>query len=147
MKQWCALYVSLYSYDLCHHSFHPAMNHPLLHTMCPLFVSLYSNMFYHSPSRSSMAARPAVLWRCTGLSSFATAADGLTLFRCVMTILTSWKGLCGNDRGDMSCQGFCTVCLLKTFPSQYSICKQHVIPDVQRLHVVFSCCLFVWWFH
>ena len=40
MKQWCALYVSLYSYDLCHHSFHPALNHPLLHAMCPLFVSL-----------------------------------------------------------------------------------------------------------
>ena len=33
---------------------------------------------------------------------------------------------------------FGTVCLLRTFPSRYSICKQHVIPDVQHLHVVFS---------
>ena len=33
----------------------------------------------------------------------------LTIFSCVMTILTSWKGLCGYDRDDMSCQEFCTV--------------------------------------
>ena len=59
-----------------------------------------------------------------------------------MTILTSWKGFCGYDRDDMSCQDFCTVCLLRTFPSHYSICKQHVIPVV-HLHVVFSCFLFV----
>ena len=65
----------------------------------------------------------------------------LTLFSCVMTILTSWKGLCGYDRDDMSCQDFCTVCLLRTFPSHYSICKQHVILVVQHLHVVFSCFL------
>ena len=72
----------------------------------------------------------------------------LTLFSYVMTILTSWKGLCGYDRDDMSCQDFCTVCLLRTFPSHYSICKQHVIPVVQHLHVVFSCFLiFWWWFH
>ena len=62
------------------------------------------------------------------------------LFSCVMTILTSWKGLCGYNR-DMPCQGFCTVCLLRTFPSHYSICKLHVIPAVQHLHVVFSCFL------
>ena len=62
----------------------------------------------------------------------------LTLFSCVMTILTSWKGLCDYDRDDISCQDFCTVCLLRTFPSYYSICKQHVIPAVQHLHVVFS---------
>ena len=49
----------------------------------------------------------------------------LALFSCVMTILTSWKGLCGYDRDDMYCQDFCTVCLLRTFPSHYSICKQH----------------------
>ena len=35
----------------------------------------------------------------------------------------------------------CTVCLLRTFPSHYSICKQHVIPAVHHLHVVFSCFL------
>ena len=54
-------------------------------------------------------------------------------------ILTSWKGLCGYDRDHMFCQDFCTVCLLITFPSHYS--KQHVIPAVQHLHVVFSCFL------
>ena len=63
----------------------------------------------------------------------------LTIFSCVMTIFTSWKGLCGYDRDDMSCQDFCTVCLLRFVPSHYSICKQHVIPAVQDLHVVFSC--------
>ena len=41
----------------------------------------------------------------------------------------------------MSCQDFCTVCLLRTFPSHYCICKQHVIRAVQHLHVVFSCFL------
>ena len=65
----------------------------------------------------------------------------LTLFRCVITILTSWNGLCGYDRDDMSCQDFCTVCLLRTFPSHNSICKQHVIPAVQHLHVACSCFL------
>ena len=45
----------------------------------------------------------------------------LTLFSCVMTILTKWKGLCGYDRDQMSCQDFCTVCLLRTFPSHYSV--------------------------
>ena len=55
-----------------------------------------------------------------------------------MTIFTSRKGLCGYDRDDMSCQDFCTVCLMRTFPSHYSICKQHVIPAGQHLHVVFS---------
>ena len=63
----------------------------------------------------------------------------LTLFSCVMIILTSWKGLCGHDTDDMSCQDFCSVCLLRTFPSHYPICKQHAIPAVQHLHVVFSC--------
>ena len=72
----------------------------------------------------------------------------LTLFSWVMTILTSWKGLCGYDRDDMFCQDFCTVRLLRTFPSHYSICKQHVIPVVQHLHVVFYCFLiFLWLFH
>ena len=66
----------------------------------------------------------------------------LTLFSYVMTILTSWKGLCGYDRDDISCQDFCTVCLLRTFPSHHSICKQHVIPAVQHLHALFSCFLF-----
>ena len=33
----------------------------------------------------------------------------LTRFSCVMTILTSWKGLCVYDRDDMSCQDFCTL--------------------------------------
>ena len=51
------------------------------------------------------------------------------------------KGLCRYDRDDMSCQDFSTVCLLRTFPSHYSICKQHVIPAVQHLYVVFSCFL------
>ena len=66
------------------------------------------------------------------------ACRRLTLFSCVMTILTSWKGY---DRDDLSCQDFCTVRLLRTFPSHYSICKQHMIPVVQHLHVVFSCFL------
>ena len=60
-------------------------------------------------------------------------------FQLCKTILTSWKDLCGYDIDDMSCQDFCTVCLLRTFPSHYSICKQHVIHAVQHLHVVFSC--------
>ena len=38
----------------------------------------------------------------------------------------------------MSCQDFCTEYLLRTFPFHYPICKQHVIPIVQHLHVVFS---------
>ena len=29
-----------YHHGLCRHSFHPAINHPLLYAMCPLFVSL-----------------------------------------------------------------------------------------------------------
>ena len=62
-------------------------------------------------------------------------------FQLCKTIVTSWKGLCGYDRDDMSCQDFCTLCLLITFPSHYSICKQHVIRAVQHLHVVFSCFL------
>ena len=65
----------------------------------------------------------------------------LTLFSCVMTILTSREGLCGYDREEMSCQDFCTVCLLRSSPAHYSIYKQHVIPAVQHLHVVFSCFL------
>ena len=65
----------------------------------------------------------------------------LTLCSCVMTILTSWKGLCGYERDDMSCQDFCTMCLLRTLTtSHYSICMLHVIPVVQHLNVVFSCC-------
>ena len=41
----------------------------------------------------------------------------------------------------MSCQDFCTVCLLRIFPSHYSICKQHVIAAVQHLHIVLYCFL------
>ena len=33
-------YAHYYHHGLCHHSFHPAINHPILHAMCPLFVSL-----------------------------------------------------------------------------------------------------------
>ena len=33
-------YHHYYHHGLCHHSFHPAMNQPLLHAMCPLFLSL-----------------------------------------------------------------------------------------------------------
>ena len=51
------------------------------------------------------------------------------------------KGLCRCDRDDITCQDLCTMCLLRTFPSRYSICKQHVIPAVQHLYVVFSCFL------
>ena len=50
-------------------------------------------------------------------------------------------GLCGYDRDDMSCQDFCTLCLLRTFPSHYSFCKRHVIPAAEHLHDVFSCFL------
>ena len=69
-------------------------------------------------------------------------------FQLCKTIFTSWKGLCGYDRDDMSCQDFCTMCMLRTVPSHFSICKWHVIRAVQHLHVVFSCFLiFLWWFH
>ena len=51
------------------------------------------------------------------------------------------KGSSRYDRDDMSCQDFCTVCLLRTFPSHHFICKQHVIPAVQHLYFVFSCFL------
>ena len=54
---------------------------------------------------------------------------------------TSCVVMIETDRDDMSCKDFCTVCLLRTFPSHHSICKQHVIPAVQPLHVVFSCFL------
>ena len=37
-----------YHHGLCHHSFHPAMNHPLLHAMCPLFVSLCDSVQIYS---------------------------------------------------------------------------------------------------
>ena len=33
---------------LCHHSFHPAINHPPLNAMCPLFVSLCDNFQTYS---------------------------------------------------------------------------------------------------
>ena len=68
----------------------------------------------------------------------------LTLCSCVMTILTSWKGLCGYDIDDMSCQDFCTVCLLRTFPSHFSICKQHVICD--SCCPAPKCCIFLIYF-
>ena len=41
-------YHHYYHHGLCHHSFHPAMNHPLLHAMCPLFVSLCDNVQTYS---------------------------------------------------------------------------------------------------
>ena len=56
-------------------------------------------------------------------------------------LCNDYSDLCGYDRDDMSCQDFCTVCLLRTSPSHYSICKQHAIPVVQYLHGVFSCFL------
>ena len=37
-----------YHHGLCHHSFHPAMNHPLLHAICPLFVSLCDSVQTYS---------------------------------------------------------------------------------------------------
>ena len=40
-------YHHYYHHDLCH-SFHPAMNHPLLHAMCPLFVSLCDSVQTYS---------------------------------------------------------------------------------------------------
>ena len=63
-----------------------------------------------------------------------------TLSSWIKYILTAWEGLCGYDR-DISCQDFCTVYMLGTFPSHFSICKQHVISAVQHLHVVLSCFL------
>ena len=33
-------YHHYYHHGLCHHPFHPAMNHPLLHALCPFCVSL-----------------------------------------------------------------------------------------------------------
>ena len=66
----------------------------------------------------------------------------LTLFSCVMTILTSWKRLCGYDRDDMSCQEFCTVCLLRTFPSHYSICK-HSLAARDSWCPAPTCCIFL----
>ena len=41
-------YHHYYHHGLCHHSFHPAMNHPLLHALCPLFVSLCDSVQTHS---------------------------------------------------------------------------------------------------
>ena len=69
-----------------------------------------------------------------------TSLVNVLMFACDNLWQPSWKGLCGYDRDDMSCEDFCTVCLFRTFPSHYSICKQHV-PAVQHLHVVFSCFL------
>ena len=92
------------------------------------------------------ATHPPPQWWSTSLhatrATFSSWGRRLTLFSCVMTILTSWKSLCGYDRDDMSCQDFCTVLSVEDFfPSHYSICKEHVIPAVQHLHVVFSCFL------
>ena len=53
-----------------------------------------------------------------------------SLFSCVMTILTSWKGLCGYDRDDMSCQDFCTGCLLRLF--------HPITPSVSSMWVLLS---------
>ena len=41
-------YHHYYHHGLCHHSFHPAMNHPLPHAMCPLFVSLCDSVQTYS---------------------------------------------------------------------------------------------------
>ena len=41
-------YHHYYHHGLCHHSFYPAMNHPLLNAMCPLFVSLCDSVQTHS---------------------------------------------------------------------------------------------------
>ena len=41
-------YRHCYHHALCHHSFHSAMNHPLLYAMCPLFVSLCDSVQTHS---------------------------------------------------------------------------------------------------
>ena len=41
-------YHHYYHHCLCHHSFHPAMNHLLLHAMCPLFVSLCDSVLTYS---------------------------------------------------------------------------------------------------
>ena len=37
-------YHHYYHHGLCHHSFHPAMNNPLLHALCPLFMSLFDSV-------------------------------------------------------------------------------------------------------
>ena len=79
-----------------------------------------------------MTARSAALWRCTDLSNGAERSNDY------FDIL---KGLCHYHSVDMYCQDFCTVCLLRNVPSHYSIGKQHVIPAVQHLYVVFSCFL------
>ena len=41
-------YHHYYHHGLCHHSFHSAMNHPLLHVLCPLFVSLFDGVQTYS---------------------------------------------------------------------------------------------------
>ena len=41
-------YHHYYHHGLCHHSFHPAMNHPLLHALCPLFVGLSDSVQTYS---------------------------------------------------------------------------------------------------
>ena len=42
------------------------------------------NIFRHSPSRSSMTARPTAFWWCMGLTRFATAAVGIHKWRGAM---------------------------------------------------------------
>ena len=41
-------YHHYYHHGLCHHTFHPAMNHPLLHAMCPFSVSLCDSIQTYS---------------------------------------------------------------------------------------------------
>ena len=41
-------YHHYHHHGLCHHSFHLAMNHPLLHAMCPLLVSLCESVQTYS---------------------------------------------------------------------------------------------------
>ena len=116
---------------------------------------------WNSLSRGSLASGDS--WEMgTGASMFAITTDvrlrshtkhltacniqfpeciGLTLFSCVMTILTSLKGLCGYERWHVLSRFLHSVSVEKfSIPLLY--CKQHVIPAVQHLHIVFSCFLF-----
>ena len=129
-------YHHFYHHGLCHHSFHPAMNHPLFRAMCPLFVSLCDSIQTYS-----VIVPAEAVWQPDQLhfdDARTCLAWQLQLCNDYFDIL---KGLCHYHSVDMYCQDFCTVCLLRTFPSHYSIGKQHVIPAVQHLYVVFSCFL------
>ena len=155
-------YHHYYHHGLCHYSFHPAMNHSLLHAMCPLFVSLCDSLQTYSvivPAEAvwqpdQLHFDDARAYLPLHLQLMASISKGeqwglwplealthpilhackiqfpecrrltLSRFSCVMTILTSRKGLCGHDRDDMSCQDFCTVCLLSV--ENFSISSLHL---------------------